>query len=196
MRRKTIRPLITVFLCTLVVILSACTLPVAADKNISSEQTAVSVLFTQNAGTPSLTPTLPISPTPSPTLTVTPPILPTFLTLTPGPRPPYYTLQPGEYPWCIARRFDVDPRELLALNNLPSGMIYSPGLVLTIPQSGRPFPPPRALLPHPTTYVVPESNMSVYRIACKFGDVDPLAIVQVNLLTSYILQFGMTIQIP
>jgi hypothetical protein len=113
-----------------------------------------------------------------------------------GPRPSYYTLQSGEYPYCVARRFDVNPKELLAINNLPSGVIYAPGMVLTIPQSGRPFPPPRALRSHPTSYTVPEYQMTVYKIACLFGDVDPILIMQYNRLTSPILNLGMTLQIP
>jgi hypothetical protein len=38
--------------------------------------------------------------------------------------------------------------------------------------------------------------MTVYKLACQFGDVDPLVIMQVNGLTSPILNFGQTIYIP
>lgn len=196
MRRKATRLLVSFLLITLVVILPACSLPAPADPNIASEQTAVSLLFTQSAGTPSLTPPLPISPTPSPTLTATPPAFPTFFSPTPPARPLYYTLQAGEYPWCIARRFDVDPRELLRVNNLGSGMIYSTGLTLTIPQLADHFPPPRYLNPHPATFIVPRSNMTINAVACHFGDVDPLAIMQANGLISFILNMGQTLQIP
>ena len=41
-------------------------------------------------------------------------------TPTPG-HPATYTLQSGEFPWCIARRFNVDPNELLSLNGLTDG---------------------------------------------------------------------------
>ncbi|RJP46423.1 MAG: LysM peptidoglycan-binding domain-containing protein [Anaerolineaceae bacterium] len=195
MRRMITRPLFGVLMGIWVFIFSACTLPLAAGQTIPITQTFAAL--TQNADSPLLfTPTLFISETPSPTITVTPTEPPITSTPTISPRPLYYTLQPGEFPYCIARRFDVDPKELLALNNLPSGTIYAPGLVLSIPQSGRPFPDIRALIPHPTTYVVPEAQMSVFKIACKFGDVDPLAIVQRNNLLSYTLDFGMTIEIP
>ena len=51
-----------------------------------------------------------------------------------------YTLQAGEYPYCIARRFNVNPAELLNLNGLTSSSHVTPGRVLQIPQTGHPFP--------------------------------------------------------
>jgi LysM repeat protein len=63
-----------------------------------------------------------------------------------GVRPAEYTLKPGEFPYCIARRFDVDPDELLRINNLSSGEIYYANRSLSIPQSGS-FP--GHALPHP-----------------------------------------------
>ena len=117
-------------------------------------------------------------------------------TLTPGPLPSSYTLQVGEYPYCIARRFDVNPEELLALNNLSDGSLYKPGLVLQIPQSGNPFPGNRALNPHPATYVV-QSDDTIYAVACHYGDIDPLVIAQMNgLQPPYSLTTGSTLQIP
>ena len=47
-----------------------------------------------------------------------------------------YTLQNGEFPYCIARRFNVDPDALLSASGLTSPDIYYAGLTLTIPQSG------------------------------------------------------------
>ncbi len=105
-------------------------------------------------------------------------------------------LQQGEWPWCIARRFDVHPLELLAANNLLSGQIYPPGMTLVLPQNARPFPGERALRPHPTVYVVEEAATTVYRIACLFGDVDPTAIMEYNGLTSPIVPAGTSLQIP
>lgn len=116
-------------------------------------------------------------------------------TATPG-LPQTYTLQPREFPYCIARRFNVDPEELLALNNLTDGQLFQPGLVLKIPQSGKPFPSERALIPHPATYVV-KANDTIYSIACAYGDVDPMMIVQLNGLTPpYTLTVGQTLNIP
>ena len=157
MKRYISRPLFITVLSFSAILVSACnwtSAPAAPDYNATATVFSESVL-TRVAALP--TPTLESSPTPSPTLnpvfqTVT--AQSTFV-VTPGPRPLYYTLQVGEFPYCIARRLDVDPKELLTLNNLPSGLIYAPGLILSIPQSGRPFPSPRALRPHPTIYTVP-----------------------------------------
>jgi LysM repeat protein len=133
-----------------------------------------------------------VTPMPSPTQYV---IMPT---LTVGPRPTSYTLQEGEYPYCIARRFNINPVELLGLNNLSdaSGSLYKPGLVLQIPQSGNPFPGNRALTPHPATYTV-QADDTIYGVACHYGDVDPMAIAQMNgLQPPYTLTTGTALQIP
>lgn len=115
--------------------------------------------------------------------TVTPPVLdPTAAapTAVVG-KPASYTLEKGEFPYCIARRFNVDPKELLALNNLSNtqAQTFQPGLTLSIPQSGAVFPEPRARYTHPMTYTVPSAT-TVYGVACYFGDVDPAAIVSSN----------------
>lgn len=113
-----------------------------------------------------------------------------------GQRPSTYTLQRGEFPYCIARRFDVNPEELLSLNGLSDGSIYYPNLSLRIPQSGS-FPPPRALRPHPTTYTVVASDQTIYGVACVFGDVDPSAIAQANgLSVGAALTAGQSLSIP
>jgi LysM repeat protein len=91
-----------------------------------------------------------------------------------------YVLKPGEFPYCIARRYNVDPDEMLRLSGLSDGVIYDPGTVLKIPQSGKPFPGDRMLKTHPATYTVLTPNETVYSIACLFGDVDPDAIARAN----------------
>jgi LysM repeat protein len=98
-------------------------------------------------------------------------------TATPG-RPATYTLQSGEFLYCIARRFDVDPDNLLALSGLNQGQILLPGFVLHIPQTGS-FPGTRALHSHPTTYTVAVDD-TIYKIACYFGDLDPTSIAAAN----------------
>lgn len=113
-----------------------------------------------------------------------------------GSRPSTYTLQPGEFPYCIARRFDVDPDALLSLNGLSNGTIYRPNLSLRIPQSGS-FPGTRALRNHPATYTVSSSSETIYGIACLFGDVDPAAIAQANnLAAGAALTSGQSLSIP
>jgi LysM repeat protein len=107
-------------------------------------------------------------------------------TSTPG-IPKTYTIQSGEFPYCIARRFDLNPAELMNLNGL-SGSYVRPGTVLQIPQTGHPFPGQRALQPHPTTYIVQPGD-NIYSIACAFGDVGPDAIAYANGLTK---PFGLT----
>lgn len=111
-------------------------------------------------------------------------------------RPPQYTLHEGEFPYCIARRYDVNPIELLQLSGLSDGVIYPAGTVLRIPQTGF-FPGPRALRPHPTTYTVTSSNETFYSIACLFGDVDPASIAQATgIALGTPLTVGQPIKIP
>jgi LysM repeat protein len=82
------------------------------------------------------------------------------------------------------------------MNGLASGTTVRPGTELRIPQTGNPFPPPRALLPHPTTYTV-LAGESIYQIACKFGDVDPMMIALANGLEApYTLTAGTVLNIP
>lgn len=115
----------------------------------------------------------------------------------PGTRPGTYTLQKGEFPYCIARRFNVDPGQLLSLSGLTSAQANSlmVGTVLTIPQSGS-FPGNRALTAHPATHTV-SSGETIYSIACKYGDVDPNAIASANgISVSATLTVGQQLQIP
>ncbi len=131
-------------------------------------------------------PTVEASPTPQPVVVFTP---------TPG-LPATYTLQKGEFPYCIARRFNLNVSELLSLNGLGLNSVVPVGFTLKIPQTGNKFVGQRALLSHPTTYRVAAGD-TIYSIACKFGDVDPNAIIQANNLKSpYTLEPGSTIQIP
>lgn len=123
--------------------------------------------------------------------------VPTFV-YTPAPKPAEYTLKAGEFPYCIARRYNLNPQELLDLNGIStsSGSLYQPGLTLKIPQSSLTFPGETALIPHPATYTV-LSGDTVYSVACKYGDPDPLAIAAANGLQSpYTLTVGRTIQVP
>ena len=114
-----------------------------------------------------------------------------------GSRPSTYALQKGEFPYCLARRFDVNPEELLSLNGLTRGDIYYPNLTLKIPQTGNPFPGTRALRTHPTTYTVASAGDTLYGVACVFGDVDPAAIASANNISvSSSLTAGQQLSIP
>ena len=115
-------------------------------------------------------------------------------TATPG-RPTTYTLQQGEYAYCLARRFNVDPQDLLDANGITGSQLLQPGLVLNIPQTGS-FPGTRALHPHPASYTVMAGD-TIYKVACYYGDLDPSSIVIANGLTSpYTLTAGRVLSIP
>ena len=117
-------------------------------------------------------------------------------TSVPGVRPASYTLQAGEFVYCIARRFNVDPDQTLAMNGLSDGQTIYPGLVLKIPQSGS-FPGDRMLQNHPTTYTVVSSSETLPSVACKFGDVDPSSIAAANgLAVGAALSSGQQLKIP
>jgi len=151
-------------------------------------------LTPQNAATaaPS-TPTNAVATTPAPVVATS---VPNATPVPAGVRPASYTLQNGEFPYCIARRFNVDPDALLRASGLTSPDVYYAGLALTIPQSGA-FPGARMLANHPTTYTVASSDETVYSIACKFGDVDPAAIASANgIAASAKLTSGQQLQIP
>jgi LysM repeat protein len=113
------------------------------------------------------------------------------------PIPSTYTLQSGEFPFCIARRFNIAPSALLSANNLSDASIIYPGAVLTIPKNAPVYNlGSRSLRAHPTSYVV-QSGDTVNSIACLFGDVDPRNIEAVNNFTgAYAISVGQTIQIP
>ncbi len=114
-----------------------------------------------------------------------------------GSRPGTYTLQEGEFIYCVARRFNVNPDDPLAINNLSNADTIYPGRTLTIPQTGS-FPGARSLLSHPDTYTVDGSGDStIYAVACKYGDVYPEAIASANNLSlSTTLDIGQKLNIP
>jgi LysM repeat protein len=112
-------------------------------------------------------------------------------------RPASYTLQKGEFPYCIARRYNLNPDELISLNGLQSGELFSPGLTLKIPQTGNPWPGTRYLHNHPDTYIVDNTSETLYGVACYYGDVDPAAISQANNLPlTATLTVGQQLTIP
>ncbi len=146
----------------------------------ATEQTSDEQQATATVVPPTATPQAPV-------VTVPPP--------TPG-LPTTYTIQKGEFPFCIARRFNLNVSELLSINGLAVNSTVSVGYSLKIPQTGNTFAGARALRAHPTTYNV-QAGDTIYTVACYFGDVSPDAIIQANSLTSpYMLTAGQTLQIP
>ncbi len=110
--------------------------------------------------------------------------------------PSEYTLKKGEFPWCIARRFDIDAGALLTASGLTQSTPTYPGDVLKIPSSADAFNGTRALLTHPTDYTV-KSGDTFYSIACKYGDVWPEEIAAQNgMEVTDSLSVGNTISIP
>lgn len=95
------------------------------------------------------------------------------------PLPKTYTIQKGEFPFCIARRFDVDVSELLSINGLGVNSLVAVGYTLKIPQTGNGFSGQRALADNPDTYTV-SSGDTIYSIACQYGNVYPEAIAERN----------------
>jgi LysM repeat protein len=113
------------------------------------------------------------------------------------PVPDEYTLRKGEFPYCIARRFDIAPNALLAANGLNNSSVTYAGQTLKIPKDAGSFNAgPRELRSHPDQYTV-QAGDTVYSIACVYGSVDPRAIEDANGLSgAYTLQVGDVLQIP
>ncbi len=113
------------------------------------------------------------------------------------PVPKNYSLQKGEFPYCIARRFDISPGALLAANGLTSSSVTFAGQTLKIPQDAGSFDAgARELRAHPDEYTV-QAGDTVFSIACLYGSVDPRAIEDHNGLTgAYTLKVGQVLVIP
>ena len=160
------------------------TISVAGTQDLSATVTPTALVTTNPAGTVAATSTSTLAV--SGTLPTSAPV---------GTRPAEWTLRSGEFPYCIARRFDVDPEALLSLNGLSNGNIFYPGRTLKIPQSGS-FPGRRALRDH-TPHTV-RANETLYSIACLYGDVRPEDIATANNLASAdaALTSGQQLNIP
>ena len=113
-----------------------------------------------------------------------------------------WVLQKGEFPYCIARRYNVNPEDLLRLSGLTSPDIYYEGQKMIIPQNSA-WPAslgPRGLSPtsRPGTYTVTgNSDTTVYGVACKYGDVLPSDIASLNgISVGAVLSIGQQVKIP
>lgn len=110
-------------------------------------------------------------------------------------RPATYTLQKGEYPFCIARRYNLNVASLLSANGMSMDSKPATGTKLNIPQSGE-WGDNRSLHAHPTSYTV-KSGDTFYSIACYFGDLLPEDVAGANgLKMSDKLSAGQSLQIP
>jgi len=129
-----------------------------------------------------------------PAATATP--VPPVVDVPPVEVPTSYTLKGGEFPYCIARRYNLDPGELLRANGMSSASMFYAGMNLQIPQTGKTFPGNRSLHSHPTTYIV-NAGDSLNKIACYFGAVAPESIAYANNMTPpYKLTPGQVLTIP
>ncbi len=145
----------------------------ADDGTGGSPSASDSLAQTQTAQASVPTPEVPTN-TPEPTPVPTMAIVEVDLVV-----PETYTLHKGEFPWCLARRFNIDAVTLLNANGLSISGQYAPGLKLTIPTDGAKFQGARALVKHPATYTVAAGD-TFYSIACDFGDVWPEQIAAQN----------------
>lgn len=114
-------------------------------------------------------------------------------------RPETYSLKKGEWPFCIARRFNLNPIDLLNASGLSLESKPDVGFVLKIPQSGE-WPESRFghryIREHPVMHQVSEGE-TMYTIACKYGDVDPGEILEANELPDDFVPYaGKMLRIP
>jgi LysM repeat protein len=131
-----------------------------------------------------------------PTSTATPQATAKSAVITEYPVPDSYTLHAGEFVYCLARRFNILPEDIMVYNGIKSGTILYPGETLQLPPDGRAYVGDRALTYHPDTYSVVYGD-TLYSIACLYGDVDPRAIASANNLdVSDTLTPGTVLQIP
>lgn len=150
---------------------------------------------TQAPTQPVTQPTQPPQPTQAPAATATTPPQSNVPSPTPGV-PATYTIMAGEFPYCIARRYNINPNELLSVNGLSRFSTVLPGTTLQMPQTGNPWPGERALIDTPDTYTV-QSGDTIYKIACRYGHVDPYYMAAVNGISApYSLTVGQTLQVP
>jgi LysM repeat protein len=112
------------------------------------------------------------------------------------PVPDSYTLHSGEHIYCLARRFDILPEDIVDYNGYEYGTLLYPGDVILLPPAGRSYIGQRALQYHPTDYTVIYGD-TLYSIACLFGDIDPRSIAAANDLdVDQVLTPGTVLQIP
>lgn len=207
------RPLLISILVLVALLMGACTrsasqAPTTGDSGTNAQSELEAILnaaATQTAEAAALGPEAGGGALETAEPSATPETIGELATATPTPQPVQavelavpaeYTLQKGEFPYCIARRFNINAATLLSANGLGINGLFQPGLKLTIPQNAGTFDGNRSLRAHPTTYTV-ASGDTFYSIACQFGDVWPEEIAAANNTTvNATLNAGESIQIP
>lgn len=110
--------------------------------------------------------------------------------------PATYRLRTGEFPYCIARRFNIDPLQIMELNHLSFEQLFYPGDILKLPHKSRAFPGERALHPHPDRYTVQPGD-TIYSVACYYGDMDPKVLARANgIKPPFVLSAGQVLKVP
>lgn len=157
-------------------------------------QTAQAVLVNPNStalpGGPAVTPT-PLAPAQTPT--PVPPTATPAPTAVPTPSGPVdYTVQPGEWLYSIARKFNVDPKALIAANpQLNPNDVLKPGTVIKIPGGNAGAPPAGA----GKTYVV-KAGDTLFRIALN-NNTTHLTLAQLNGIPApYTVYPGQVLKMP
>jgi LysM repeat protein len=174
-------------------------------ENITT-QTAVAAVVSPTPGGATAAPVTGATATSTPIINLPPTatqavaVVPTSTSVPSGSKPSTYTLRNGEFPYCIARRFNVDPDQLLSASGLTSAQAdsLSAGTVLRIPQSGS-FPGDRSWHDHPATFIVGSTydTNTVYGVACYYGDIEPSTIATHNgISVDATLTSGQTLSIP
>ena len=166
----------------------------AASGTILPTTTATLAVVGEASATP--TPIIALNPTNTATQAVV--VVPTSTTVPSSGSE--WILKDGEFPYCIARRYNVDPTDLINASGLTSPDIYYEGQRLIIPKNST-WPASlgaRSLRSHPGTYTVTgNSDTTVYGVACKYGDVDPASIAtNNNISVDATLSIGQTLSIP
>lgn len=107
-----------------------------------------------------------------------------------------YVVQPGEWVYSIARKFSIDPDDIIAINNLQYPYDLEVGQELIIPESGSSSRDPNSTPVTGGTEYIVKAGDSVYSIAQAHG-VDYQSIIDANdLVFPYSIYPGDKIIIP
>lgn len=187
----------------LLILLTSCKMPASKGPEESTGQVMTTpiiiptdspLLITQTEVAKIVTTAIPVD-TGYPAVTSTPTLEPTQ-EIPEMTKPERHTVNDGETVYCLARRFDVDPVDIISLNGLSADGFMNVGDVLDIPQSGSYPLEDRVRMDHPTSYTV-QAGDTIYTIACAFGDVYPEQIIAANNLEEpYEVFSGETLSIP